>query len=99
MKRPDGAKPANVRRTSSSTRAPRSPGRRSSSRRLRESGKPFLVLTNNSIYTPRDLSARLAGGGLEVPEECIWTSALATAKFLDEPAPGRHGVRDRRGPG
>ena len=50
--------------------------------RLRNSGKPFLVLTNNSIYTPRDLHARLAGMGLDVPEECIWTSALATAKFL-----------------
>lgn len=40
------------------------------------------MLTNNSIYTPRDLSARLAGMGLDVPEERIWTSALATAKFL-----------------
>jgi len=58
------------------------PGAEEFLRRLRESGKPFLVLTNNSIYTPRDLSARLAGMGLEVPEECIWTSALATAKFL-----------------
>ncbi|MDH6135194.1 ribonucleotide monophosphatase NagD (HAD superfamily) [Kitasatospora sp. MAA4] len=57
-------------------------------RRLKESGKPFLVLTNNSIYTPRDLAARLAGMGLAVPEECIWTSALATAKFLAETAPG-----------
>ena len=27
--------------------------------RLREREIPFLVLTNNSIYTPRDLSARL----------------------------------------
>jgi NagD protein len=57
-------------------------------RRLRESGKPFLVLTNNSIYTPRDLHARLAGMGLDVPEECIWTSALATAKFLAGQRPG-----------
>jgi NagD protein len=56
--------------------------------RLRESGKPFLVLTNNSIYTPRDLHARLAGMGLDVPEEAIWTSALATAKFLDGQRPG-----------
>ena len=56
--------------------------------RLRESGKPFLVLTNNSMYTPRDLSARLAGIGLEVPEESIWTSALATAKFLNGQRPG-----------
>ncbi|WP_055590753.1 HAD-IIA family hydrolase [Streptacidiphilus griseoplanus] len=64
------------------------PGAEEFIRRLRESGKPFLVLTNNSIYTPRDLAARLAGIGLEVPEECIWTSALATAKFLSGQRPG-----------
>ena len=49
---------------------------------------PFLVLTNNSIYTPRDLAARLRASGLEVPEESIWTSALATAQFLDDQRPG-----------
>ncbi|WP_261624544.1 HAD-IIA family hydrolase [Nesterenkonia marinintestina] len=43
---------------------------------------PYLVLTNNSIYTARDLAARLRNSGLVVPEERIWTSALATAKFL-----------------
>ena len=48
---------------------------------------PFLVLTNNSIYTPRDLSARLMSGGLNVPEDRIWTSALATAAFLDKQMP------------
>nr|WP_202447155.1 HAD-IIA family hydrolase [Streptomyces sp. SID5468] len=57
-------------------------------KRLRGSGKPFLVLTNNSIYTPRDLHARLARMGLDVPVEAIWTSALATAKFLDDQRPG-----------
>ena len=56
--------------------------------RLRERGVPFLVLTTNSIYTPRDLSARLAASGIEVPEESIWTSALATARFLDDQRPG-----------
>jgi NagD protein len=56
--------------------------------RLKESGKPFLVLTNNSIYTPRDLHARLSRMGLDVPVENIWTSALATAKFLDDQRPG-----------
>ena len=50
-------------------------------------GTPFLVLTNNSIYTPRDLSARLIAGGLNVPEDRIWTSALATAAFLDKQQP------------
>jgi len=56
--------------------------------RLREREIPFLVLTNNSIYTPRDLSARLRASGLEVPEAAIWTSALATARFLDDQRPG-----------
>jgi NagD protein len=55
--------------------------------RLRELGTPFLVLTNNSMYTQRDLTARLGAIGLEVPEEKIWTSALATARFLDEQRP------------
>jgi NagD protein len=56
-------------------------------RRLRERGLPFLVLTNNSIYTRRDLAARLAASGLDVPEEAIWTSALATARFLEDQRP------------
>ncbi|HMI70773.1 MAG TPA: HAD-IIA family hydrolase [Solirubrobacteraceae bacterium] len=56
--------------------------------RLRELELPFLVLTNNSIYTRRDLSARLQASGLEVPEDAIWTSALATARFLEEQRPG-----------
>jgi NagD protein len=56
--------------------------------RLRELERPFLVLTNNSIYTPRDLSARLARSGLDVPEASIWTSALATARFLQDQRPG-----------
>ncbi|GII93716.1 hypothetical protein Ssi02_39470 [Sinosporangium siamense] len=57
-------------------------------RRLRDSGKRFLVLTNNSIYTPRDLAVRLRATGLDVPEESIWTSAMATARFLDDQRPG-----------
>ncbi|WP_404828617.1 HAD-IIA family hydrolase [Spongiactinospora rosea] len=55
--------------------------------RLRESGRRFLVLTNNSIYTPRDLAVRLRAAGLEVPEESIYTSALATAQFLADQRP------------
>ena len=56
--------------------------------RLRTLGIRFLVLTNNSIYTPRDLAARLRTSGLDVPEEAIWTSALATARFLEDQRPG-----------
>src|SRR3989440_11816674 len=55
--------------------------------RLQKRGLPFLVLTNNSIYTRRDLAARLALSGLNVPEESIWTSALATADFLEGQRP------------
>ncbi|MFI5754510.1 HAD-IIA family hydrolase [Streptomyces sp. NPDC051569] len=64
------------------------PGASDFIKRLRESGKPFLVLTNNSIYTPRDLRARLSRMGLDVPEQNIWTSALATARFLEDQRPG-----------
>jgi NagD protein len=38
-------------------------------RALQEHGRPFLVLTNNSIFTARDLRARLLGSGIDVPEE------------------------------
>jgi NagD protein len=55
---------------------------------LRERELPFLVLTNNSLHTTRDLSARLRLIGLHVPEEAIWTSALATARFLEQQRPG-----------
>src|SRR3712207_8675169 len=56
--------------------------------RLVAAGRRFLVLTNNSIFTPRDPSARLARSGLQVPEASIWTSALATADFLATQLPG-----------
>jgi NagD protein len=56
--------------------------------RLRELGLPHLVLTNNSMYTRRDLAARQRTIGLHVPEEAIWTSALATANFLADQRPG-----------
>jgi NagD protein len=56
--------------------------------RLRERGLPFLILTNNSLYTPRDLQARLVRVGLDVPIEALYTSALATAQFLSRQTPG-----------
>src|SRR5919205_1469758 len=56
--------------------------------RLTERNRRFLVLTNNSIFTARDLRARLLTSGLDVPEESIWTSAMATAQFLDDQQPG-----------
>jgi len=55
---------------------------------LRDKDRPFLILTNNSIFTPRDLRARLTATGIDVPESSLWTSALATAQFLVDQVPG-----------
>ena len=55
---------------------------------LQEEKKEYLFLTNNSGYTPRELNQKLARMGLDVPEEHFYTSALATAAFLKEQAPG-----------
>lgn len=56
--------------------------------RLRAAGKPFSVLTNNSLYTPRDLQVRLQRTGLHVSTDELFTSALATAQFLHTQKPG-----------
>ncbi|GCE45948.1 NagD protein [Thermosporothrix hazakensis] len=56
--------------------------------KLREKEVPFLIFTNNSLYTPRDLQMRLHYMGLEVPPNAIFTSALATAQFLHSQHPG-----------
>ncbi|HEY1177806.1 MAG TPA: HAD-IIA family hydrolase [Phytomonospora sp.] len=63
------------------------PGAKEFINRLKETGRRFLVLTNNSIYTPRDLHVRLRNTGLDVPAESIYTSALATADFLNTQRP------------
>jgi len=64
------------------------PGAADFLQRLVDRERRFLVLTNNSMFTPRDLRARLAASGLLVPEESLWTSALATALFLSQQLPG-----------
>ena len=55
---------------------------------LQDEQKEYLFLTNNSGYTPKELNQKLARMGLNVPEEHFYTSALATAAFLKEQAPG-----------
>lgn len=47
----------------------------------------FLILTNNPLYTQRDLEHRLNSSGLKVPAENIFTSAIATARFLQNQNP------------
>src|SRR5436853_2657626 len=64
------------------------PGAAAFVQRLRAQEIPFLILTNNSQYTPRDLQVRLAYMGLDVPPDAIFTSALATAQFLHSQRPG-----------
>lgn len=64
------------------------PGAAEFVQRLRAQGIPFLILTNNSQYTARDLHVRLSYMGLDVPPEAIFTSALATAQFLHSQRPG-----------
>ena len=63
------------------------PGAAEFVQRLRAREIPFLILTNNSRFTQRDLQMRLSYMGLEVPPEAIFTSALATAQFLHDQQP------------
>lgn len=56
--------------------------------KLNSFGRSFLVLTNNSERTPRDLEHRLKKSGLKVSTDHIYTSALATAQFLAGQLPG-----------
>ena len=50
--------------------------------------KEFLFLTNASNRSPRELAQKLKRLGLDIGEEHFYTSALATAKFLQTQAPG-----------
>ncbi len=56
-------------------------------KRLREQKRKFLLLTNNPVYTPRDLSHRLQAIGIQIDENQIFSSALATAAFLHQQRP------------
>lgn len=55
--------------------------------RLKARGAKYLVLTNTPIYTPRDLAHRLQTMGLDIPAERVFTSAMATANFLQSQRP------------
>jgi len=55
--------------------------------RLTATGRSFLILTNNSLFTPRELSGQLADVGLTLAEGQLWTSALATARFVHSQLP------------
>jgi NagD protein len=57
-------------------------------RGLRDHDIPFRFLTNNSQRTRRDVVTRLTRMGLDVEEEHVFTSAMATARFLALQKPG-----------
>jgi len=63
------------------------PGARRFIKRLQKLERGYLVLTNNSLRTPRDLAHRLSSIGLEIPVERLFTSAMATASFLKSQRP------------
>jgi NagD protein len=56
-------------------------------KRLSATEKSYLVLTNNSLFSPEDLHKRLASMGLDVAPELFWTSALATARYVHDQRP------------
>ena len=57
--------------------------------RLTGTGRPFLLLTNNSIFTPRDLKARLHRSGIDVPEDAHLDLGPGHRAVPRRPAPRR----------
>jgi NagD protein len=55
--------------------------------RLQKQGIKYLVLTNTPLFTPKDLAHNLQRIGLNIPPELIFTSAMATASFLQNQHP------------
>ncbi len=55
--------------------------------RLHQRGIKFLILTNNPLYTPADLTHRLQRIGINITTDHLYTSALATAAFLKAQMP------------
>lgn len=55
---------------------------------LYRENKRFLFLTNSSERSPMELKQKLQRLGLDIDESHFYTSALATAKFLNDQSPG-----------
>jgi NagD protein len=64
------------------------PGAKEFVSRLKRGRYPFLFLTNNSYYTTFDLMERYRKIGIDVAEDNFYTSAMATASFMDYQKPG-----------
>lgn len=59
------------------------PGAREFVDRLKRSRYPYLFITNNSYHTPKDLKHRLNRMGIDVDDSHFYTSAMATATFIE----------------
>ncbi|WP_204519699.1 TIGR01457 family HAD-type hydrolase [Brevibacillus fulvus] len=57
---------------------------------LRETGRRFLYVTNNSSTTPEKVAVRLEAMGLPTDPEQVYTSSMAVAAYLSEKEP--HGA-------
>jgi len=55
--------------------------------RIKARGSEYLVMTNNPLYTPRDLAHRLHTIGFNIPANHIFTSAMATIQFMQNQKP------------
>ena len=64
------------------------PGAKDFVNRLTTGNHRFLFLTNNSQHTPLDLQRKLDSLGIQVGVDHFYTSALATAAFLNSQRPG-----------
>lgn len=54
---------------------------------LKNEQRKFLILTNNPLYTTRDLAHRFKIIGLDISSDQIFTSAMATARFIQKQKP------------
>ena len=57
-------------------------------KRLINGGHQYLIVTNNSRYTPVDLAHRLQFAKIEVDAGHVYNSAMATAAFVQKHQPG-----------
>lgn len=55
---------------------------------LREAGQEFIFLTNNSTREAKSFAQHLAGFGIDVAPEQIYTTSIATAQYIAREKPG-----------
>lgn len=63
------------------------PGAKQFFAKLQERDIPFLLLTNNSQRTRRDVVLKMGNLGIDIAENRVFTCAMATARFLASQKP------------